>query len=163
MNWQEVCEHPSLKDLPFKIELNEYGQVVMSPVKVYHSAFQGEIEHLLRCHLPNGKTLPECAIATEQGTKVADVAWISPERFKEVRDETECSIAPEICIEVISASNSAGEIKKKMNLYFKQCAQEFWFCDKNGNMSFYDPNGPLANSIVMGNNFHNFLSDEMIP
>ena len=108
MNWQEVCEHPSLKDLPFKIELNEYGQVVMSPVKVYHSAFQGEIEHLLRCHLPNGKTLPECAIATEQGTKVADVAWISPERFKEVRDETECSIAPEICIEVISASNSAA-------------------------------------------------------
>ena len=23
MNWQEVCEHPSLKDLPFKIELHE--------------------------------------------------------------------------------------------------------------------------------------------
>lgn len=40
MNWQEVCEHPSLKNLPFKIELNEYGNIVMSPVKVYHSAFQ---------------------------------------------------------------------------------------------------------------------------
>jgi hypothetical protein len=23
MNWQEVCEHPSLKDLPFKIELHK--------------------------------------------------------------------------------------------------------------------------------------------
>ena len=23
MNWQEVCEHPSLKDLPFKIELEK--------------------------------------------------------------------------------------------------------------------------------------------
>jgi len=38
MQWQEVCEHPSLQNLPFKIELNERGQVLMSPVKVYHSA-----------------------------------------------------------------------------------------------------------------------------
>jgi hypothetical protein len=35
MNWQEVCEHPNLQNLPFK------------PAKVYHSAFQGEIEYLL--------------------------------------------------------------------------------------------------------------------
>jgi len=37
MNWQEVCEHPSLKDLPFKIELDEFGRIVMSSVKIYHS------------------------------------------------------------------------------------------------------------------------------
>ena len=29
MNWQEVCEHPSLQDLPFKIELNEKGEIIM--------------------------------------------------------------------------------------------------------------------------------------
>jgi len=40
MNWQEVCEHKSLQDLPFKIELNEYGKIIMSPVKVYHSAIR---------------------------------------------------------------------------------------------------------------------------
>lgn len=148
MNWQEVCEHPNLKDLPFKIELNEYGQVIMSPVKVYHSAFQGELEHLLRSHLPQGKTLPECAIATAQGTKVADVAWVSPERFRIIKTQDECSVAPEICIEVVSSSNSASEIKKKMDLYFKQGAQEFWYCDKNGNMSFYDQSGPLAKSSL---------------
>ncbi len=37
MNWQEVCENPNLQNIPFKIELNEYGQVVMSPMKVIHS------------------------------------------------------------------------------------------------------------------------------
>ena len=47
MEWQEVCEHPSLQNLPFKIELNEKGQILMSPVKVYHSAFQGKIARLL--------------------------------------------------------------------------------------------------------------------
>ncbi len=44
MNWQQVCEHKDLQNLPFKIELNQRGQIIMSPAKVYHSAYQGEIE-----------------------------------------------------------------------------------------------------------------------
>ena len=47
MNWQDVCEHASLQNLPFKIELNEQGKILMSPVKVYHSAYQGEIIRLI--------------------------------------------------------------------------------------------------------------------
>ena len=30
MQWAEVLRDPSLQDLPYKIELNEWGQVVMS-------------------------------------------------------------------------------------------------------------------------------------
>ena len=82
MNWQEVCEHPDLKNLPFKIELNEHHKIIMSPVKLYHSALQGEIEFLLRSQLREGKTLPGCAIKTEKGTKVADVAWVSLRLWK---------------------------------------------------------------------------------
>ncbi|HRX70046.1 MAG: Uma2 family endonuclease [Candidatus Competibacteraceae bacterium] len=148
MNWQEVCADTHLRNLPFKIELNEYGQVVMSPVKVYHSAFQGEIEYRLRFLLPHGRTLPECAIATPKGTKAADVAWISPERFQIVREEDECSIAPEICVEVISSSNSKREISEKITLYFNQGALECWTCDEDGNMQFYAPSGPLEKSVL---------------
>ena len=82
MQWQEVCDHPSLKNLPFKIELNEHGEIIMNAVKVIHSLYQGEIEFLLRSLLKSGKTLPECAIKTERGTKVADVAWASSDRVK---------------------------------------------------------------------------------
>ena len=42
MQWQEVCEHPSLRELPFKIETNEKGEIVMNAVKVIHSLYQGE-------------------------------------------------------------------------------------------------------------------------
>ena len=148
MNWQEVCADPHLRNLPFKIELNEYGQVVMSPVKVYHSAFQGEIEHRLRSLLPHGRTLPECAIATPKGTKAADVAWISPERFQIVREEDECSIAPEICVEIISSSDSKREILEKIALYFNQGALECWTCDERGRMNFYAPGGYLEKSAL---------------
>ena len=148
MNWQEVCADPHLRNLPFKIELNEYGQVVMSPVKVYHSAFQGKIGTLLD-RLLDGYILDECAIATHKGTKAADVAWISPERFQIVREEDECSIAPEICVEVISSSNSKREISEKIALYFNQGALECWTCDERGNMQFYAPGGPLEKSALV--------------
>ena len=31
MEWNQVLEHPSLQNIPFKIELNEWGKVVMTP------------------------------------------------------------------------------------------------------------------------------------
>lgn len=43
MNWQEVCADKNLQDLPFKIELNHWGQIVMSPTKNKHSVYQGLI------------------------------------------------------------------------------------------------------------------------
>ena len=73
MQWQEVCEHPSLRNLPFKIELNEKGQILMSPVKSITLLFRGK-SRLLPKH---GIVLAECAIKTSRGTKVADIAWCS--------------------------------------------------------------------------------------
>jgi Uma2 family endonuclease len=145
MQWSEVIASPYLKDLPFKIELNEYGNVVMSPVKVAHSAFQSEIAFILRSLLKEGRTLTECAIATRKGTKVADVAWASLPLFKQIQRQTECSIAPEICVEVISASNSTQEMAEKRELYFESGAKEFWLCDKHGHLSFFSKeNGRLT-------------------
>jgi Uma2 family endonuclease len=137
MQWQEVCKHPSLQNLPFKIELNEYGNIVMSPVKVAHSAFQSEISFLLRSLLKEGRPLTECAIATRKGTKVADVAWASPTVFKQIQRQTECSIAPEICVEVISKSNSSQEMTEKQELYFEKGAKECWLCDQYGHLRFF--------------------------
>lgn len=85
MKWSEVIAHPSLQDLPFKIELNEYGAIVMSPVKFKHSLYQGEIAFLLRTLRADGMALVECAVKTSKGTKVADVAWASHERVKRIK------------------------------------------------------------------------------
>ena len=40
MQWQEACENPNLKNLPFKIELNHQGELLTSLVKVNHSILQ---------------------------------------------------------------------------------------------------------------------------
>ena len=31
LTWEELCRDPNLHDLPFKIETNDRGQIVMSP------------------------------------------------------------------------------------------------------------------------------------
>lgn len=148
MNWKEVCDHPDLRDLPFKIELNERGQIVMSPAKVYHSMFQGEIAGLLRFFRKEGKILTECAIRTHKGTKVADVAWASNQTFARIKDGAECSIAPEICIEILSASNSDSEIEEKKALYFSRGAREVWLCDEAGKMAFFIPGDKIKCSEI---------------
>ena len=148
MNWQEVCNHPDLQNLPFKLELNEYGQIVMSPAKVYHSILQGEIAALLKSLRNEGKALTECAIYTHKGTKVADVAWASPEVFALIRKETECSVAPEICVEILSSANTSREMEDKIALYFSRGAKEVWLCDPDGNITFYIPAATVPHSIL---------------
>lgn len=148
MNWQEVCEHPGLQDLPFKIELNEKGQIVMNAVRVIHSLYQGEIEYRLRTLLKGGRTLPECAIKTSKGTKVADVAWATTDTVRKIKDEVECSIAPEICIEVLSSSNTKDEMKEKIDLYLEKGACEVWVCE-SGVMRFYNASGKLEHSVLV--------------
>ncbi|MFO1433472.1 MAG: Uma2 family endonuclease [Candidatus Competibacteraceae bacterium] len=146
MNWQELCNRSDLQNLPFKIELDAQGKVIMSPVKVYHSALQGEIAAALRSNRKDGKILTECAIQTSKGTKVADVAWASKETYLVIKDEVECSLAPEVCIEVLSSSNTAEEIEEKKGLYFEKGAREVWLCDRVGVIEYFGREGKLGKS-----------------
>lgn len=151
MNWLEVCEHPDLQDLPFKIELDETGKIIMSPTKVYRSVYQGEIVRLLFSLSDEGKALAECAIATRLGTKVADVAWASSTRLKTIWSETECSIAPELCVEVLSSANTDAEMRTKRQLYFERGALEVWTCNADGKLTFFNPDGQLQHSLLFPN------------
>ncbi len=146
MNWQEVCQDPTLQDLPYKIELNEWGQIVMSPASNLHGTFQVIIGGFLIFQLKSGKPITECSIDTSKGVKVADVAWRSDKFLAQHSHKTPYPQAPEICIEILSPSNSMAEMQEKMSLYFDKGAQEVWLCDEDGNMSFYAQEGQLENS-----------------
>jgi Uma2 family endonuclease len=120
----------------------------MNAVRVSHALYQGEIEFLLRALLKKGKAIPECAIKTRKGTKVADVAWASPETVRRIRYESECSSAPEICVEVLSLTNTHEEMKEKRALYFESGAQEVWIC-VDGIIHFYNIQGKIEKSLLV--------------
>jgi Uma2 family endonuclease len=146
MEWAEVIDNPFLKDLPFKIELNKWGKILMSPANNNHGSLQYETGKILDLGKKSGRVIIECSIQTPEGTKVADVAWASDEFMNEHGYNTPYEVAPEICVEVISPSNSRGEMEEKVMLYLNQGAREVWLCDQQGRMSYYSKAGQLKAS-----------------
>ncbi len=146
MNWSEVIDHPQLKDLPFKIELNEWGQIVLSPANNRHGRHQGALASRLFAAAPPGEVITECSIQTSKGVKVADVAWASTAFLKAHGFETPYSTAPELCVEIASASNSGRELREKATLYFQAGAEEVWLCSQAGQLAFFTPKGKVKAS-----------------
>jgi hypothetical protein len=89
--------------------------------------------------MPEGRVLTECPISTADGVKAANVAWASPKCLKELGEKVCFPFAPEICVEVLSPSNTAAEIQEKANLCFDAGANEVWLCAPNGGISFLGP------------------------
>ncbi len=146
MTWEEVCADPLLQDLPYKIELNKWGNIEMSPARNRHSEFQGEIEYLLRTLKKGGLAFPEIGVQTTENVKVPDVAWVSFEHRRRTPHEFAYAVAPEICVEIISPTNVLEEQMHKGSLYLQAGAEEFWLCDELGNMRFFDASGSLERS-----------------
>ncbi len=138
MNWSQVCEDKQLQDLPYKIELNEWGNIVMTPASNRHGSIQMKIGFLMMSQMGHGTVLSECSVDTSKGVKVADVAWASSEFLDRNRGQTPYIEAPEICVEIISPSNTQEEMMEKKDLYFSRGAREFWLCDEDGNMAFHN-------------------------
>lgn len=146
MIWAEVLADKSLQDLPYKIELNGRGQIVMSPASNRHGLYQSEIVRLFHQSSRRGRVIVECSVETADGVKVADVAWMSPAFAKKHGLATPYRIAPEVCVEVVSPSNAQEEIDEKITLYLAKGAQEIWICDGHGTMTFHDHSGELKTS-----------------
>ncbi len=145
MQWQDVLADKSLQDLPYKIELNEKGNIEMSPASLIHSLLQGKIVLLLGNTLA-GNVFTELAIQTSDGVRVPDVAWGDHHFIEKHKDELFSSSAPEICVEIISPSNSCKEMSEKTQLFIDAGALEVWLVTESGDISFFNKDGKINHS-----------------
>jgi len=136
--WHEIVDDPVLRDLPYKVETNTRGQLILSPHSNRHSLQQRAMLRLLDRHAPAGMSAPEFALATDQGVKVPDVVWMSEERWETMQQTGDPStLAPEICVEVLSASNTVKELAGKRALYRETGADEVWLVEPDGHIRFF--------------------------
>ena len=148
--WTEVLADPELAKLPYRIETDQHGYLLMSPPPApLHGQRQVDVALLLRQLLSNGRTLSECPVSTAAGVKTVDVAWLAPGRTENIPRLTLFERAPEICVEILSPSNSAAEIDQKRALYFDAGAAEVWICNLDSSISFFvAPHNQLRASSI---------------
>jgi len=157
MIWAEICANPVLRDLPYQIQTDQWGHIVMSPATNEHGMYQAKIVALLSRLLKTGAIITECAVQTPAGVKVADVAWASTSFINRNRGKNPFQEAPELCVEILSPSNTVLEMNEKQELYFARGAREFWICDQTGNVTFHQNTGPLVQSQLAGKFPHQIL------
>ena len=148
--WAELQADQKLAQLPYKIETDRFGRILMSPPPFFdHARYVAKIIELLHLLLPAGKTFAETPVVTSDGVKVTDAAWLSAVYALELEGQHVAALerAPEICVEVLSPSNTAEEMTEKRALYFEAGAREVWLCELDGKMAFYTPE-PAAQSSI---------------
>lgn len=151
LTWDTVCANPALRDLPFKVELTQRGILEMSPARPRHGEYQSRISTLLSQLLPHGRVITECPIAGVDGeVRVPDVAWIKRGRERYNATETALTMAPDICVEVFSWSNTVEEIAHKREFCAALGCVEFWTCTESGVVTFLIAvtGEPLARSAI---------------
>ena len=149
LQWADVLKDKSLQNLPYKIELDAKGRIIMTPASNRHGMYQIKIGTMLSQMMRGGQVISECSIETLDGVKVADVAWASNGFLKKHHDQTPYAVAPEICAEIVSPSNRRAEMEEKITLYLAKGAREVWLCDEKGNVTFADPSGKLKKSKLV--------------
>ena len=124
--WQQLTRDPLVAAIPFKVELNEKGAIEVSPPTTRHAFVQAFIVRELARQRPEGTTFTECPVETEIGVRVPDVAWASREFMQAHAAEREFRVAPDLCVEVLSPTNTQAEMDEKVAAYLVAGACEVW-------------------------------------
>jgi Uma2 family endonuclease len=112
---------------------------------VYHGRVQANVAHELKNAL-GGHVITEAPIATSAGLFLPDVAWASA-GFMSAHPESPLMRAPEICVEVVSRSNSVKELNEKRDAYRASGAEEVWIVyPQSKRIEFHGAQGQLPRS-----------------
>ena len=97
----------------------------MSPVGKSHGIAAMRVAEALRKAL-GGHTMAEVGVATSIGVRAPDVAWCSEGYLTAHPEEMPLSSAPELCVEIVSASNALPKLREKAMAYVSAGAVEAW-------------------------------------
>jgi Uma2 family endonuclease len=145
VRYRDLCDDVRFSNVPGKIELDLWGRMVMSPASTYHAQVQAGL--CQRLSVLGGVAFVEAPIVTPVGLFVPDLAWASTDFVTAHRGETPFRSAPQLCIEVISPSNSRKEIREKTDAYLVAGAEEVWIVyPQSKRCEFYGHDGLLQQS-----------------
>ena len=123
--WRELCADATFEDVAARIELTEWGEILMSPVGKTHGLTAARMAEGLRQAL-GGHTMTEVGVTTSIGVRAPDVAWCSDAYLQVHPEEMPLSAAPELCVEIIYIHSALPKLREKAMAYVRAGAQEAW-------------------------------------
>lgn len=139
--WDELCRDPSLRDLPYKIELNAWGKIELSSRTNRRGRLVAALAYELHSQLRSGEALISCGVLTNAGIRVPDVVWVSSQLMAAYVNATLFQRAPEICAEVCSPDGD-----EKISAYLAAGAKEVWLVSEAGSIRYFDHTGEKLKS-----------------
>jgi Uma2 family endonuclease len=119
-------------DGPVYHELRHGEIVSVTRPKFRHSLIQRKLRRLLE-DLADPASFVDTEVPfrplPEFELWIADVAYLSPQRFSEVDPDDNVRGAPDLVIEVLSPSNTVDEMNDKERICLENGAREFWVVD----------------------------------
>jgi Uma2 family endonuclease len=130
---------------PVYHELRHGEVVAVTRPKHQHFQIQRRLRELLTPFAEPGSCV-DTEIAyrplPENELWVADVAYVTAERYREIRPKDNLYGAPELVIEVLSPSNTVSELYEKERICLANGAREFWVVDPDlGQIKVTTPDG----------------------
>ena len=139
---------PLEEDSPVLYELSEFGEWIVTPRPTHehqHVAFTVAVQ--LTTQL-GPRAVTEVSVVTDRGIRAPDVVWMSAARWLEVKGQNPLPFAPNVCVEVLSPSNTREEIRMKVGAYLRGGAREAIVVGLKGEVEFFGPKGRLEASAL---------------
>ena len=142
--WAELAADP---DAPDHYEINEYGELIMSPRPSNdHQRIVAAMATAIAQQL-GPEAVAEVSVMTDRGIRVPDVVWMPPQKWQQSKGKTPLPLSPDLCVEVLSAGNTREEIAMKAGAYLRGGAREVIVVGLRGEIQFLGPEGERAESI----------------
>jgi Uma2 family endonuclease len=143
--WQELAADP---DSPDYYEVNEFGEVIMSPRPTNdHQRVVTAVTLALNQEL-GPEAVQEVSVMTDRGIRVPDVVWMKPEQWVQVKGKTPLPLVPDVCVEVLSRGNTTEEVTMKTNAYLRGGAREVIVIGLRGEIEFFGNEGQRPASAL---------------
>jgi hypothetical protein len=112
--WRELASDPCSPDF---FELNEYGEVILSPSPSNkHELLAFRVAQALEQQLgPAAATA--ISVLTDHGVRRPDAVWMPAERWSASGYESPLPFSPAICVEVSSPGNTEAEVQMRIAAY----------------------------------------------
>ena len=143
--WNELGSDPASPD---HYELNEFGELILSPKPTNdHQRSELAVVRALEAQL-GPEAGVEISVYTDRGIRVPDVVWMPAERWREAKGKDPCPFVPDVCVEVLSPSNTREEIRMKAGAYLRGGAREVIAVGLKGEIEFFGPEGKRESSAL---------------